>query len=261
MSLKPKGLESNKINSSSKVTTLNPNAAEFVPSALRSTYGNTKGADSSRVESTGTSGKAILGRTESSNSNNSDDEERQYWCDQLPDDITPDFKAMKEDEVPSPGQLSLAGFSIRDGPETSKFSASIASETFGTQHGRSLLGTNNLIFSGNIGYSGSTYNEDQSSTPRIVSPTNSWDKQFINGDQQLTRGMEGQHYNGDSGASFVNNMLGDQAVIENSAIDPVEFLSSKFSGFSAESLADIYFTSGCDLHATIRMIGQLEVSF
>ena len=73
--------------------------------------------------------------------------------------------------------------------------------------------------------------------------------------------MEGQHYNGDSSSSYVNNMLGDQAVIQDAAIDPVEFLSLQFPGFSAESLADIYFANGYDLNATIEMLSQLEVSF
>ena len=261
MNFVPKSLDNNKINVSNKVRTLNPNAAEFVPSAFRATYGNTKCADSSRVNTTGTSGKEILGRSESSISNNSDDEAHQYWRHQLPDDITPDFKAMGEDEVPSPGQLSLAGLSIHDGIEPSRFSASPATETFGIQQGRSPLSINNLYLSGHMKYSGSASIEDQSPAVRIASATNSWGRQYINGDKQLTRAMEGQHYNGDSSASFVNNLLGDQAVIEDAAIDLVEFLSSQFPGFSTDSLADIYYANGYDLNATIKMLSQLEVSF
>jgi len=257
----PKSLDNNKINVSNKVRMLNPNAAEFVPSAFRATYGNTKGAYSSRVNTTGTSGKEILGRSESSISSKSDDEAHQYWRHQLPDDITPDFKAMGEDEVPGPGQLSLSGLSIHDGIEPSRFSASTATETFGIRHGRSPLSISNLNLSGHMKYSGSTYTEDQSPAACIASATNSWDIQFTNGDQRLSRGMEGQHYNGDSSGSFVNNMLGDQAVIEDAAVDPVEFLSSQFPGFSAECLADIYFANGYDLNAAIESLSQLEVSF
>lgn len=253
-----KSLESNKKNVPNKVTTLNPNAAEFVPSAFRATNGNTVGVDSSRVDSTVTSGKVILGRSESSISNNSDDEAHQYWRCQLPDDITPDFKAMREDEKRSPRQLSLAGLSIRDASEPLRFSASMPTETFGMRRDRSPLGTDNLNLSGNMGYPGSPYAEDRSSSAHIASTTNSWDRQFLNGDQRLTKGMEGQLYNGDSSAGFVNNMLGEHAALEDAA-DPLEFLSSQFPGFSAQSLADIFHANGCDLTSTMDMIGQLEL--
>ncbi|XP_020256938.1 polyadenylate-binding protein-interacting protein 7-like isoform X1 [Asparagus officinalis] len=251
MSFAHKGLEKSKV-ASSKFTTLNPNAAEFVPSALRSTH-ETKGADSSRVDSAQTSGKVILGRSESSISNNSDDE-HQYLCRQLPDDITPDFKAMGEDEVPSLGHRSLAGLSIH---EPTSFSVSVH-ERFGTRHGRTTINTNDLLLSGNMGYSGS----DQSPSARFASVTNSWGKQFINGGQQFTRGMrrmEEQHYNGESSANFLNNMLDDQAVKEHTAIEQVEFLSSQFPSFSSESLAEMHYANGCDLNVTIEMLSQLEL--
>ncbi|KAM1380672.1 hypothetical protein ACFX2I_022372 [Malus domestica] len=61
-----------------------------------------------KFSSAGTFGKVVLDRTESSTSNNSDDEAHQYWCHQLPDDITHDFKVMGEDESQGLGNLSLA---------------------------------------------------------------------------------------------------------------------------------------------------------
>ena len=42
-------------------------------------------------------------------------------------------------------------------------------------------------------------------------------------------------------------------------LNPLEFLASLFPGFAAESLAEVYFANGCDLHMTIEMLTQLEL--
>eukprot|EP00249_Psilotum_nudum_P012997 c24093_g1_i1 orf=1-291(-) len=97
------------MNSSSQIaaklvqTTLNPNAAEFIPLAVRSSFSSavvhvasssvvacSKEENKSSPSGKGCS-KSVLNRTDSTNSNASDDECRQYWRSQLPDDITPDF--------------------------------------------------------------------------------------------------------------------------------------------------------------------------
>lgn len=259
MNFSAKSFENNTKNASNKVTTLNPNAAEFVPSSFRCTNGNAVVADSSMVDSAGSSEKAILGRSESSKSNNSDDEAHQYWRHQLPEDLTPDFKAMREHEIRGPGQPSLAALSLSDIVEPSRFPRPMTSETFGIRHGRYPLGTNNLNLSGNMAYTGFPYTEDRSPTAHIASTTSSWDKQFINGGQQRARGMEGQHYNGDCNAGFVNNILGDRASIDDAVIHPLEFLSSQFPGVPTQSLTDLYHANGCDLNSTMEMLGQLEL--
>ncbi|ONK65382.1 uncharacterized protein A4U43_C07F36530 [Asparagus officinalis] len=262
MSFTPEGLENNKINASSKVTKLNPNATEFVPSSRRTTYGNIKDTYSSRVDSIEASKNAVLGRAESSLSNNSLDDDHQYWHLQLPNDITPDFKAMGEDNECRLHQLSLVGLSVNDGLEQSRFSAPITSEALGTQNVRAPFGMNNLILRGRKGYHGSPYNENQLSTARVSSASNSWDRQFLNGDKQLSRVMgrtEGQDFIGDSGTSSVNNMLGDQPVMKSAEIKMLEALSFHFPGFSAETLADIYYANGYDLDSTIEMLGQLKL--
>ncbi|KAJ0541372.1 putative polyadenylate-binding protein-interacting protein/7, CUE [Helianthus annuus] len=84
-----------------KAKSLNPDAAEFVPFALRSSSGNPTAADTSSSFGSfaaSSPGKSILNRIESSVSNNSDDETRQFWRDQLPDDIIPDFNVVGEEE-------------------------------------------------------------------------------------------------------------------------------------------------------------------
>ena len=86
MSLVKKGTQANttKLSNLSKVTTLNPNAAEFVPSALRSSSGSTSTADTTtRLANSGTLGKAVLERSESSVSKIPDEEAHQCWRRQL----------------------------------------------------------------------------------------------------------------------------------------------------------------------------------
>lgn len=81
-------------NQLKKTTSLNPNAAEFVPSFHRSaaSTGTVSVANSSKE-------KVTLDRTDSAKSNSSEDEARRYWQSQLPDDIIPDFSAPEKDEI------------------------------------------------------------------------------------------------------------------------------------------------------------------
>lgn len=72
---------------------LNPNAAEFVPSSLKTSSATTKTESSTLVSDKQGNQTKVLNRTDS------DDERRQYWKDQLPDDIIPDFSiGLEEDE-------------------------------------------------------------------------------------------------------------------------------------------------------------------
>ncbi|KAH7656500.1 putative MutS-related protein involved in mismatch repair protein [Dioscorea alata] len=239
-----------------KPTALNPNAAEFIPSAFRSPLGSAKIVDSTRLDIAGTSGKAVLDRSESSNSNYSDDEAHRFWRHQLPDDITPDFKAMGENELQDPGNLSLDSLSIHESAETLGFPVVAASQMLGATQGRSL-GSDDLNLLENLAYSGSAYAGDHSSGVFMTSAASAWDEQFVNGDQNLID-QETLLYSGDSSANFLND-LGDQAALQDAAINPVDFLASQFPGFAAESLAEVYYANGCDLNLTIEILTQLEV--
>ncbi|KAH7656501.1 putative MutS-related protein involved in mismatch repair protein [Dioscorea alata] len=239
-----------------KPTALNPNAAEFIPSAFRSPLGSAKIVDSTRLDIAGTSGKAVLDRSESSNSNYSDDEAHRFWRHQLPDDITPDFKAMGENELQDPGNLSLDSLSIHESAETLGFPVVAASQMLGATQGRSL-GSDDLNLLENLAYSGSAYAGDHSSGVFMTSAASAWDEQFVNGDQNLID-QETLLYSGDSSANFLND-LGDQAALQDAAINPVDFLASQFPGFAAESLAEVYYANGCDLNLTIEILTQLEL--
>ncbi|XP_010917460.1 polyadenylate-binding protein-interacting protein 7 [Elaeis guineensis] len=261
MSLPIKGFSNNKdarLNSPDKMTTLNPNAAEFVPSALRSKFGISKRADVTKVDVPGPSGKEIINHSDSNVSNNSDDEAHQFWCHQLPDDITPDFKVMGEDELQTHGQLSLAGLSIHDGTELSQFSESRSSWLLGTQHDISSFAIDNLNLSEKTGSSGSSYAETQTLASFMALATKNWNQSFINGDQHFTNGRHGHHYNGNYNTGFLKNSSED-AVLEDGIMNPLDFLASQFPGFAAESLADVYCANGCDLNLTIEILTQLEM--
>lgn len=245
-----------------KITSLNPNAAEFIPSAFKFSVAKTQSSDVSRWDGPGPSAKSILDRSESNVSNKSDDDAQRYWRDQLPDDITPDFKSMGEDELYTTGELSLATLSLHDGVETSRFLTSGNNQLFGTEQEispRDIGNLSNLNFGEKAGYLGSTFVEDKPSNSFMTLAAAEWEKSFINGGQPFMNGSEGHHYNGDSSSGVLNASLTEYAGLEDAAVNPVGFLTSLFPGFAAESLADVYYANGCDLNLTIEMLTQLEV--
>lgn len=262
MSLIQKGSQADaKLSSPNKVTTLNPNAAEFVPFALRSLpSGSTSSVDATaRFTTTGTLGKAVLDRSESSVSNNSDDEVHQYWRCQLPDDITPDFKVMGEDEPQGLNSLSLAGLSIHDDHE-SRFPSSNGSRyLLNEQQELSQQHLNGNSFADKLRFSNSTYREDPSSATFLNKLAKPWDMQIGNTNQHVSGGQEGLAYDDNSGHRFLNDLLGEQAIADGIDMNPLQFLASQFPGFASESLAEVYFANGCDLNLTIEMLIQLEV--
>ncbi|CAL9202859.1 unnamed protein product [Musa hybrid cultivar] len=252
MNLSNKGLADSKVaklSSLNRVTTLNPSAAEFVPSALKYTYGVTKSAESTKFDLPGSSRKAVLDQTGSNTSNNSDDEIHQYWRDQLPDDITPDFEVIGEEELHEPSHLTLAGFSIHDGVEQSKFSALATGQTLNMRQDLSSPTTD----IGNMGYPGSVNSKQQSSVASMISASNMKGKSFIG--EQHGKVL----YDGDLNADLVGNLMGDNVFLQNSITDPIECLSSQFPGFAVQSLLDVYYANGCDLTLTIEILTQLEL--
>jgi hypothetical protein len=244
-----------KINNTGKVVTLNPNAVEFVPFALRSSSGSTSTADGSTKlggSGTGKFGKAVLDRSESTISSNSDEEAHQYWRQQLPDDITPDFKVMGGDESQGISSIPFSMLSLHDGNDASRFS------TVGSSFMLKELshpGTNGKSFAEKTRYSVPSYGEDVSSSNFIHSPTKPWDKPITNNDQLRSTIREGLPYDRNSSQGFLN----EQAIAGNTEINPLQFLVAQFPGFAAESLADVYFANGGDLNLTIEMLTQLEL--
>ncbi|CAD5194782.1 unnamed protein product [Musa acuminata subsp. malaccensis] len=256
MNLSNKGLADSKVaklSSLNRVTTLNPSAAEFVPSALKYTYGVTKSAESTKFDLPGSSRKAVLDQTGSNTSNNSDDEIHQYWRDQLPDDITPDFEVIGEEELHEPSHLTLAGFSIHDGVEQSKFSALATGQTLNMRQDLSSPTTD----IGNMGYPGSVNSKQQSSVASMISASNMKGKSFIS--EQHGKVLYDGDLNADLVGNLMGNLMGDNVFLQNSITDPIEYLSSQFPGFAVQSLLDVYYANGCDLTLTIEILTQLEL--
>ncbi|KAK9741737.1 hypothetical protein RND81_03G124900 [Saponaria officinalis] len=109
----------------SRGTSLNPDAAEFVPFSLRAS-----------------SGKQILDNSEPSISANSDDDEaRQYWQQQLPDDITPDFNVVAE-------ELSLEPLSLHHHTNATPFDDPLSTTSAGNPWDMNLLASEGSSFRG-----------------------------------------------------------------------------------------------------------------
>lgn len=249
-------------NTLNRGTTLNPNAAEFVPFSLRGCSANSSIPDV--VAKFPDSGKQVLDRSESSISNNSDEEARQYWQRQLPDDITPDFKVMGEDE-----SQAFAGLSLHGGSEANSFSAAVPVPVgsgymlneqqleLATHH------TNGGAFGDEMRYPISVYGDDPSPASYLQRTSKSWDMQVSSIDQHLENGRDRTTFDESMthGHVYPSDMGGESATLESNDMNmnPLEFLGLQFPGFASESLAEVYFANSCDLNLTIEMLTQLEL--
>ncbi|KAM7507407.1 hypothetical protein LguiA_017860 [Lonicera macranthoides] len=244
MNLSNKGPPTNdkKLSPPSKLTSLNPNAAEFVPFALRSPSGSTHNTTADGSSRFSALGKTVLDRSESSVSNNSDDEAQQYWRLQLPDDITPDFR--EDDDSQGINSLPFSSFSLTDVNEASRFSSS--------HHG-----INGGGFADKSRFSvSSPYGEDPSSGVYHHLHAKPWDNPLMENENLMTSAA----YNGNSGHGFLGDMLNEhQQMVETNDMNPIELLASQFPGFAAESLAEVFVANGGDLNLTVEMLTQLEL--
>jgi hypothetical protein len=199
-------IEERKLSMINKSTALNPNAEAFVPSSLRSVNDASKRSDGTVAIVSGPSKESGTDQPESIARSKSDEEAHQYWQQQLPDDITPDFKV---DEIPGPDSLSLAGMSINDGIGASMFSPN---QTLSMQHRASPFVREKLSTRPKIVLPGSgPLYVDQRSQATIMSPTAGsmsptaapWMKTGRNGAQYSTNRRDDTHYNGDSSIGMV----------------------------------------------------------
>ncbi|ONL94233.1 CTC-interacting domain 7 [Zea mays] len=242
-------IEERKISMISKSTALNPNAEEFVPSSLRSFSDSSKKSDATMIVS-GSSKESSTDKPESILRSNSDEEAHQYWQQQLPDDITPDFKVLGQDESPGPDSLSLTGLSINDGIDTSIFSPN---QTLGVQHHASPFIRDKLNTRPKINLSGPTY-MDERSQAAILSPTAGsmspnaapWVKNLRNGGHYNTsrRDATASHYNGDSSRASLHNLTdayhGSRRSLS-TTMDIMSQLESKVDGRLNQNLRSLSF--------------------
>ncbi|KAL8503781.1 hypothetical protein ACS0TY_022485 [Phlomoides rotata] len=259
MYLSGKGASSGDRKLTAAKATLNPNATEFVPFALRSPTAGTTSVEASSKFAISTPGKGILDRSESSVSNNSDDEAQQYWRNQLPDDITPDFKVMGIDDTHTQGinSLPFSSLSLTDINEGPRYSASTGSGfMLKEQQGLSPRPVNGNSHAEQMRYPVSSYGEYPSPTGFHPSLAKPWDQQFVNNDQLLAREVTD---GGNQKHGLLADLSNEQLLMDSAEVNPLEFLASQFPGFAAESLAEVYFANGGDLNITIEMLTQLEL--
>ncbi|EFH57031.1 hypothetical protein ARALYDRAFT_481487 [Arabidopsis lyrata subsp. lyrata] len=262
MSLTKKASDPKISGTSIKPTTLNPHAAEFVPFTLRSpSSGGTSTLDAATsrlLASSSSVGKAVLDRTESSASHHSDEEARQFWSHQLPDDITPDFGLMTQDDNSyGSGSLSLASLSLFDGNEAEKFPSASGGFGFSDQTGLASHNASGNSLGEKSIYPISSFVEDPQRPSFMHLSPKPWDKQIMNAEQLLGNDRERNPFSGKSRHGFVNELITESA--GEMEVNPVDFLASQFPGFATESLAEVYFANGCDLQLTVEMLTQLEL--
>ncbi|XP_057502814.1 polyadenylate-binding protein-interacting protein 7-like isoform X2 [Actinidia eriantha] len=249
-----------KLGITRKAKTLNPNAAEFIPSALRSSSGSTSTADvptslGTSATGTGALGKTVLDRSGSSISNNSDEEAHKYWRHQLPDDITPDFNITGEDESEGINSIHFSTLDLHDSNEISRFSASTGSGSIlKERHELSSHGSNGSIAE-KMAYSVSSGEDTSSANLLLHFPTKPRCKLIGNNNQLLTTVRDRPNYDGNPR----HGLLNERAVAENMEMNPLDFLALQFPGFATASLAEVYFANGGDLNLTIEMLNQLEL--
>ncbi|KAL7121793.1 hypothetical protein ACP275_01G005700 [Erythranthe tilingii] len=219
--------------SSAAKASLNPNAVEFVPSAIRSQSAAITISDtSSKLAS-----KSILDRSESSISNNSDEEAQQYWSNQLPDDITPDFNE----------GLSLADVN----EEGSRYTM------LNEKQGLLPYSLNGNGHTEKMRYPVSSYGNYPAPNTGFQPSLGKLDKQVMINDHVLAR--QDHPYNRNSRNGFLAEISNEQLLVENADVGPLEFLASRFPGFADQSLVKAYFSSGGDLNLTIERLSRLEL--
>ncbi|KAK9073838.1 hypothetical protein SSX86_006432 [Deinandra increscens subsp. villosa] len=232
-----------------KAKSLNPDAAEFVPFALRSSSGNPSAADtSSGFGNFGalTPRRSILDRSKSSVSNNSDDEAHQRWRHQLPDDIIPDFNDVGEEESQGINSIPFSNLSIADVTGTSRLHAPTGGMLMSKKQHELSPQIDGSSFK-KMSYPAAANYHQMASKP--------WDK---HGDQLFTGMIDEPPYNGDPGQGYLEDLFKEQHM-EATEVKSLEFLASQFPGFAAESLAGVYYANGYDLNLTIEMLTQLEL--
>ncbi|WOK94167.1 polyadenylate-binding protein-interacting protein 7-like isoform X1 [Canna indica] len=227
-----------------RITTLNPNAPEFVPSALKYTRSN-KSSDVKKLEDLGSFRNVVFDQLESGKSGKSEDEANQYWHHQLPDDITPDFKLMG-DEFDGSTHLPVSSVSMNNNIIPPRFLGSIANQMLDVSEGMPPFIKNHRS-RGTIGYSGPAYGEEQSSATFMSSASNSWNKTSANSINHNINGKDGRNKN----ASFR-----DITFVQNAAVDPIEHLTPSLPDCASEILTNIYHGNRCGSNSKVDLITQ-----
>lgn len=248
-------------------TNLNPNAAEFVPNAFKAPSSVGKPWEQQKSSTVGekeTVGSR-LDRTNSSNSNASDDEYRRFCRSQLPDDLMPDFDfgdfvESTTADYEEPASLDVQGRSPM--PTNNWVGGSVGN----ARQGEHFIYDDRVSQNTTVTYSPSAaarYGVAEGSTstgfvrPYMLELRGSQQVNVVNRDGRQPGWTDGN----ETGTAFTEWGGSDLTFPEDLAevIDPVAVLAAEFPGFASESLADIYYANGGDLALTMDMLTELEV--
>ncbi|GER35360.1 small MutS related domain-containing family protein [Striga asiatica] len=168
----------------------------------------------------------------------------------LPDDLTLDFEATGLDNTSQEiNGLSFSSLSLMDGKEHSALEQQdISSDLF---NGNNYVEKQRIV--------GSSRGERRAPLGFRGSFDKCWDERIGNDGRLLAK--DRYSYYGNSRVDFCTDVSNEQLMMENEDLNPIVFLASRFPGFSAESLMEVYFANGGDLNPTIEMLTQLEVYF
>ncbi|CAI9755760.1 unnamed protein product [Fraxinus pennsylvanica] len=238
--------------STAKATSLNPNAAEFVPFALRSAAGisSTDALSKFSTSTTATPGKAVLHKSKYSVSNNSDEEAHLYWHHQLPDDITPDFKFMGDD-TQCVDSLSFLGLSLTDASESLRDSAG---SDFMLKEWQELCprSVNGNSHTAKVRHPLSSYRKYPSPTGLQHSFTEPRNKKIVGNDEFLASIRKGTPDGGNLRHSFLADMPNEQLLMDSTEAKSLDFLASQFPGLTAESLAELQVNGGLKQNQNLK---------
>lgn len=249
-------------------TGLNPNAKEFVPTSLRCSSSLTTVAAPEEPKLS-ESGNTSLDRADCSNSFASDEEYRQYWHSQLPDDIlTTDFDFLGQAfEEKSESPNASREFSFDSFNRSSDRSKSIDSVTRDFQREgqqQSIAQATAYGFSDNDA-SAVSQNADyiNEASARVLPHGLLWEHRRAQslGQLPISGNWNGQLLSGGSDLNYLSELVGKGLALEeeHGDVDPVNLLASEFPGVPHQSLADIYEVNGGDLNRTVEMLSLLKL--
>ena len=256
-------------------TNLNPNAAEFVPKAYKAPAAGApeQALDEQRSPAFAPNGDkesagSRLDRTNSSNSNASDDEYRRFCRSQLPDDLMPDFDFgdfAESTDYEEPASLDVPGRSPIPTNWTGGGGGNVVQGDHFTYDDRVNQNAVRAATYSPPGAGVARYNAAEGSNPSMgpgfVRP---YLPELRSPVQQVNVNRDRQPAwtdNNEPGTSFTEWGSSDLTFPEDltESVDPVTILANEFPGFASDSLAEIYYANGGDLALTVDMLAELEV--
>lgn len=236
---------------SSRRTLLNPNAREFVPTALRSSSSATitTVGDETEPSTASDNGKTLSDKTVSSDTCASDEESRRYWNAQLPDDIlTPDtdffIPAVEEDNIePRLGASASESSGLKGSIDYLTDNLSWERTAF---NGKQFEGSPQLAaydYAASRNVPRQLWEEEHAPSSFPLSPSSG------NWNGQLSRSGNGLLY---------SSAFSQASLKENHTMDALNVLSNEFPNIRMQTLADVYQANGGDLSLTVRVLNQIK---